>query len=553
MAPATTKTVEELREELDRIQFTKEVMPDKFRDAMDSWDREEMEELFYELPLATPSVIRRIRRLTRKYPAVQPLRNHLIVACVNAGRTREARALIAQTFADSPDYLFAKANYAALLIDNETGIDRIPRILGETLNLRDLEQERQVFHVSEIKAFYKVVALYYIRKNRVDLAREILNYLQGIVDDDSELDALASEVMTAGFKALSQRRQEEEVRAIRVVSPGPELRVATELRPFTHPEVEALLRGDTPATRDSLPGILTLERSSLIADLETLLDVAIRNRPLLSENEVEDDDEDDPYEDDPYEDDPYQEGPGYALTALNLLGALRASEALPAVLRFLDQPADVLWYWCAYEVEEEAWEPVFHIVGSRLEDCLKWMLSPGVSPSGRAVVAASVAQIALHHPGRRAEVEDWFHRIFAFLRDVPVSANILDSQLLTELIRAAVSVRAVSTLPLVATLYEKGYVFESFVGNFAGVASEMGKPPEPLDVRPLCGFPHAHQDFRDGFDFGPDPEEADQGIDWLDHRRPAPALFDGPMKVGRNDPCPCGSGKKHKKCCGKTG
>ena len=23
------------------------------------------------------------------------------------------------------------------------------------------------------------------------------------------------------------------------------------------------------------------------------------------------------------------------------------------------------------------------------------------------------------------------------------------------------------------------------------------------------------------------------------------------IKVGRNDPCPCGSGKKYKKCCGK--
>jgi preprotein translocase subunit SecA len=22
------------------------------------------------------------------------------------------------------------------------------------------------------------------------------------------------------------------------------------------------------------------------------------------------------------------------------------------------------------------------------------------------------------------------------------------------------------------------------------------------------------------------------------------------LKVGRNDPCPCGSGKKYKKCCG---
>ena len=25
----------------------------------------------------------------------------------------------------------------------------------------------------------------------------------------------------------------------------------------------------------------------------------------------------------------------------------------------------------------------------------------------------------------------------------------------------------------------------------------------------------------------------------------------GGEKVGRNDPCPCGSGKKYKKCCGK--
>jgi len=24
------------------------------------------------------------------------------------------------------------------------------------------------------------------------------------------------------------------------------------------------------------------------------------------------------------------------------------------------------------------------------------------------------------------------------------------------------------------------------------------------------------------------------------------------LKVGRNDPCPCGSGKKYKNCCGKN-
>jgi len=42
---------------------------------------------------------------------------------------------------------------------------------------------------------------------------------------------------------------------------------------------------------------------------------------------------------------------------------------------------------------------------------------------------------------------------------------------------------------------------------------------------------------------------------WLEHRtNPAAGLTSMPVrreqKVGRNDPCPCGSGKKYKKCCG---
>jgi SEC-C motif-containing protein len=40
--------------------------------------------------------------------------------------------------------------------------------------------------------------------------------------------------------------------------------------------------------------------------------------------------------------------------------------------------------------------------------------------------------------------------------------------------------------------------------------------------------------FIDGKIFGPDPVRRDH------------------PKIGRNDPCPCGSGKKYKKCCGKN-
>jgi uncharacterized protein len=38
---------------------------------------------------------------------------------------------------------------------------------------------------------------------------------------------------------------------------------------------------------------------------------------------------------------------------------------------------------------------------------------------------------------------------------------------------------------------------------------------------------------------------------WAPHRKSAVAQVQrGQPKVGRNDPCPCGSGKKYKKCCG---
>jgi Cd2+/Zn2+-exporting ATPase len=50
-----------------------------------------------------------------------------------------------------------------------------------------------------------------------------------------------------------------------------------------------------------------------------------------------------------------------------------------------------------------------------------------------------------------------------------------------------------------------------------------------------CGCGHDHHHHHDGHHHH-------------HHRTIAPYVRATP-KVGRNDPCPCGSGKKHKKCC----
>ena len=58
------------------------------------------------------------------------------------------------------------------------------------------------------------------------------------------------------------------------------------------------------------------------------------------------------------------------------------------------------------------------------------------------------------------------------------------------------------------------------------------------------------EEFKDVFDFADteDDEEDDEEDDAYEVQQP---YRRDENKVGRNDPCPCGSGKKYKKCCGK--
>ena len=79
---------------------------------------------------------------------------------------------------------------------------------------------------------------------------------------------------------------------------------------------------------------------------------------------------------------------------------------------------------------------------------------------------------------------------------------------------------------------ENLYCRDSFV--------DMDDEWDPFDDR---------DDYEDFDDFNEEDEEDDEEVDRSPYTRPAP-IVKGP-KIGRNDPCPCGSGKKYKKCCGK--
>jgi preprotein translocase subunit SecA len=75
---------------------------------------------------------------------------------------------------------------------------------------------------------------------------------------------------------------------------------------------------------------------------------------------------------------------------------------------------------------------------------------------------------------------------------------------------------------------------ERFRGVFSSLPQELSHPESEKFQAPGPGVPCVREEVSiPGGEAKPSPAQTHQ------------------PKVGRNDPCPCGSGKKYKKCCGK--
>ena len=102
--------------------------------------------------------------------------------------------------------------------------------------------------------------------------------------------------------------------------------------------------------------------------------------------------------------------------------------------------------------------------------------------------------------------------------------------------------------------------FESDLNARSGCSVDFRERNAPVDAVAECSAWLCFRDENEDYDFweavaGDGPEAwGDDLIDVPLYDRPEylpPSPYLAPPKVGRNDPCPCGSGRKYKKCCGK--
>jgi acetyl esterase len=252
-------------------------------------------------------------------------------------------------------------------------------------------------------------------------------------------------------------------------------------------------------------------------------------------------------------------GEGHVL-ALFLLGEFRATEALPVLLECLALPG----------------EGPFELFGDAITESLPRILAV-LATDTPETIDSLIADASLNEYVRWASTETYLHWVLAGRMSRQQAARAVQSHLE----RALTENDTLVVDPLASELFLFGQpesdavireaINRGLVDTHSVRLRDLNRTEQQADAdfeRSLERCDPAIQDtlaeLRDWAAYRP-PEsticrESSTDDDWdreefAEDLRPAlaPPFHRTSQRVGRNDSCPCGSGKKYKKCCGRSG
>jgi hypothetical protein len=206
--------------------------------------------------------------------------------------------------------------------------------------------------------------------------------------------------------------------------------------------------------------------------------------------------------------------------AWRALGQMRAEEAVAPLLAFLKTAEDD-------EAAAEELPAVFGMIGQAAVRPISEFLSDRSNPEAAVSTALiGIKEIAARHPECRSEC------VGILVRTLEPQAE-MDPLIGGLAVSALIDLRAVEAIDAVRDAFRRDAVDISIGGDVEDVEIALGlrarraTPAPKYMALPAGGIPW-------------------QAVDSDQQKTQAPPRH---ARVGRNDPCPCGSGKKYKKCC----
>jgi len=238
------------------------------------------------------------------------------------------------------------------------------------------------------------------------------------------------------------------------------------------------------------------------------------------------------------------------LYAMFLLAQFRETRAYPLVVRFASLPGDLVDSLCGDFITEDLGQVLASVCGGELAGIQSLIENEATDQWVRGAALSSLVTLVAVGQKSRDEIVGYFARLFrgklvrkwSHVWDslVSYSSDLYPEELLDDIKRA----------------YEDGLVDPDYIG-FDHVKRDLAAGKDRILAR-LADNPHRRlvEDtvaemgwwacFRE--------DRAKNTAHALPNSKLNPAVSSqirrAPTKTGRNEPCPCGSGKKYKKCCG---
>jgi hypothetical protein len=238
------------------------------------------------------------------------------------------------------------------------------------------------------------------------------------------------------------------------------------------------------------------------------------------------------------QDSPVVWAPVHAWRALTQLRAEEAIAPLVQLFRRLDADMDD---WVSEDLPKD-----LGLFGeAALEPLTAYLADATHGDWSRVAAAQAIGHVGQAHPELRL---DSIARLSAQLDRFAEQSETLNAYLVSPLW----DLRAVEAMPVIERAFTSGRVDESVMGDVEDVQIHFGlktrreHPPKPNKLT-IMGERFRAQWKMAGLPL-PDANGNGPEVDAEPPMLSEPYI--APPKIGRNEPCPCGSGKKYKKCCG---
>ncbi len=481
------------------------------------------------------SAIATFHKLIERNPENPQLKNHLSTLYANSGNKKKAFEVNHWIIAEHPNYLFGKINLANEYYINEE-YEKIPEILGEFMEIQKLYPKRDIFHFTEVIAFLATAIKYFAGIHQFDDANLRLDILEKL-DEEGVYFENASQTIQYHLNDIAYERMKKLEKKRVFVTHVKSGKYPNKLsKPsFTHKIIESLYKnGFDIVEKAILNEILLLPKETLIQDLEKVLIDSIQRFDFYKKKA-------DRYG---YIDDDFT----FVIHALFLLKEIKAKSSLPIVLDVLRQNEEYIDFFLNDFLTENIWEVLYILGNDDLELLKSFMLEKGLNTYTKSVITATLEQFFHHSKIDKDVIITWYKFVLNAYLKLKIKDNIIDSTLIGFMISELVDFDAEETLPLINKLFKKGYVDISVCGEFMDVEIDMLDFKTNIILREVDTIHDLYEslvkysNIDDVYE-----DEDDTGYD--NYIENITNSIISSNKVGRNAPCPCGSGKKYKKCC----